>query len=354
MPTLAFCLSLLALLFAPGPTNALLALSGAETGAVRTLRLLPVVIAAYAITVMPLAALGDDLLRQQHMVRASVTFIAALWVAWMAVTLWRKPGDVAAAPDRGGRGLRLFITTLLNPKAFIIGLVLIPAQASRGTSLGAVLFGSRRGDTCLDDAWRSTAPAAHRKWPAAAPPHLRRLAGAARRDAGLRRALCLIALTSQALSLRRFAMAPMMVETAGSTRPAIEPPPRPPISGADRISVSIESAAMLRISSASAISGPGFTTAAIASASRGQRQVDEAEARRRPHRAPQRRQPSEQAHVDEDQAKPGEQQREADEGRALHGEGELGLQHEQFATHDEADVAGEVVEVHVSEIPNAR
>ena len=66
MPTLAFCLSLLALLFAPGPTNALLALSGAEAGAARTLRLLPVVVLAYAITVLPLSVLGEDLLRQQH------------------------------------------------------------------------------------------------------------------------------------------------------------------------------------------------------------------------------------------------------------------------------------------------
>ena len=41
MPSLAFSLSLAALLFAPGPTNALLALSGAENGAGRTLRLLP-------------------------------------------------------------------------------------------------------------------------------------------------------------------------------------------------------------------------------------------------------------------------------------------------------------------------
>ncbi|MFO1130876.1 MAG: LysE family transporter [Hyphomicrobiales bacterium] len=138
MPTLAFCLSLLALLFAPGPTNALLALAGAETGAARTLRLLPVVFAAYAITVLPLAALGEDLMRQQHMVRAGVTFVAALWVAWMAVALWRQPAPDAAADPGRGRALRMFITTLINPKAFIIGLVLIPAQASRGTAL--VLF----------------------------------------------------------------------------------------------------------------------------------------------------------------------------------------------------------------------
>lgn len=138
MPTFAFCLSLIALLFAPGPTNALLALSGAETGAARTLRLLPVVLVAYALIVLPLAALGEDLMRQQHMVRAGVTFLAALWVAWMAVALWRQPAADAAADPGRGRGLRLFITTLLNPKAFIIGLVLIPAQSSQ--SMAMMLF----------------------------------------------------------------------------------------------------------------------------------------------------------------------------------------------------------------------
>ena len=161
MPTYAFTLSLLALLFAPGPTNALLALSGAETGAARTLRLMPLVVGAYGLTVLPLATLGEDLMRQQHMVRAGVTLAAALWVAWMAVTLWRRPAETTSVSGTS-RGLRLFITTLLNPKAFIIGLVLIPAQPSRGAALalffaalalssaawgllGATLHGDRAG-----------------------------------------------------------------------------------------------------------------------------------------------------------------------------------------------------------------
>jgi threonine/homoserine/homoserine lactone efflux protein len=134
MPTATFCLSLLALLFAPGPTNALLALSGAEAGAARTLRLLPLVIAAYALTVLPMTMLGETMSHQQHVLRAGMTLVAALWVAWMAVSLWRRPADAPTAPG-ARRGFRLFITTLLNPKAFIIGLVLIPAQPSQGWAL---------------------------------------------------------------------------------------------------------------------------------------------------------------------------------------------------------------------------
>ncbi|PZF76306.1 hypothetical protein DK847_14040 [Aestuariivirga litoralis] len=131
MTSLNFILGLIALLFAPGPTNALLALSGAEAGAWRTLRLLPFVALAYAITVLPLSLLGDELQQQQHWVRAAVGFAAALWVAWMAVALWHGSGQAAGATPGSSRAARLFITTLLNPKAFVIGLVLVPAQPSQ-------------------------------------------------------------------------------------------------------------------------------------------------------------------------------------------------------------------------------
>lgn len=154
MTTLQFCLSLIALLFAPGPTNALLALAGAEAGARRSLRLLPLVVAAYAITVLPLSALGEDLLRQQHWMRAGMTLAAALWVGWMAYALWRRTGDVAASTG-SVRGAKLFITTLLNPKAFIIGLVLIPSQPQQGFALGlflAVLIAAAIGWTMIGGA----------------------------------------------------------------------------------------------------------------------------------------------------------------------------------------------------------
>ena len=154
MTTLQFCLSLVALLFAPGPTNALLALSGAESGVRRSLRLLPLVAVAYATTVVPLSALGEDLLRQHHWVRAGVTLAAALWVAWMAYALWRQTGNDAQITGSVG-GMRLFITTLLNPKAFIIGLVLIPSQPHPVTALGlflAVLIATAAGWTLMGGA----------------------------------------------------------------------------------------------------------------------------------------------------------------------------------------------------------
>ena len=128
MPTAEFAFTLLALLFAPGPTNTLLALTGAERGPRALARLIPVVAAAYAASVLPLALLGDVLLPAGTGLRHAVTLAAALWVAWMALCLWRLPK--AGAPAESVSAGRLFTTTLLNPKALVIGLVLLPGQAS--------------------------------------------------------------------------------------------------------------------------------------------------------------------------------------------------------------------------------
>ncbi len=134
MPSLAFTLSLMALLFAPGPTNALLALAGAEAGTRRTLRLLPVVLLAYGLAVLPLASLGAGLMQQGPTIRMAVTLAAAAWVGWLALALWLSPANRQAGCGRD-HGIKLFITTLLNPKALIIGLALIPAEPSRTAAL---------------------------------------------------------------------------------------------------------------------------------------------------------------------------------------------------------------------------
>lgn len=134
MPTLAFTLSLLALLFAPGPTNALLALAGAERGVAPALRLLPLVALAYGLSVVPLSLFGAEMMQQSHALRSATGLAAAGWVGWMAIAMWRGRADAGTRQDAGP--MRLFITTLLNPKAFIIGLVLVPGQPTPLAALG--------------------------------------------------------------------------------------------------------------------------------------------------------------------------------------------------------------------------
>lgn len=120
-----FLLAVFALLLTPGPTNTLLALSGVQRGLVRSLPLLPVEICAYLLVVIPAAFVGHELAASSPMVARAMQFGAAVWVLYLAVRLWA--GERADAPAREITAWRVFVTTLLNPKALIVGLVLLPS-----------------------------------------------------------------------------------------------------------------------------------------------------------------------------------------------------------------------------------
>jgi threonine/homoserine/homoserine lactone efflux protein len=107
-------LAVLALLLTPGPTNSLMLLAGAERGLTGAARLIPTELAGYFLTVLPLALAGTTVLADHQGFRSGLTLAAAVWVAVLAVRLWRMPGPG-------------FVTTALNPKALIFGLVLLPS-----------------------------------------------------------------------------------------------------------------------------------------------------------------------------------------------------------------------------------
>lgn len=117
-------LAILALLVTPGPTNTLMFLAGAERGLSRALRLIPAELAGYLLTVVPLALAGAPLLAGHPGARAALALAAGLWVAVLALRLWRLPRAGRDVPEIGAAAV--FTTTLLNPKALIFGLVLLP------------------------------------------------------------------------------------------------------------------------------------------------------------------------------------------------------------------------------------
>lgn len=131
-------LALLLLLLTPGPTNTLILLAGAERGWHRALWLVPVEVAAYLIVVIPLALLAHAVAEQVGLLRPVVASVAGVWVLYLAWTMWSaEPGR------RGGAAVtarRLAITTMLNPKGLVMGLVLIPSAGATGPSF-AVLAG---------------------------------------------------------------------------------------------------------------------------------------------------------------------------------------------------------------------
>ncbi len=117
-------LAVLVLLLTPGPTNSLVLLAGAERGLAGAMRLIPAELAGYVVTVVPLALVGASLLEGQAGLQGAVTLAAGAWVAVLALRLWRTgatPKDLSVGPRA------LFVTTALNPKGLIFGLVLLPS-----------------------------------------------------------------------------------------------------------------------------------------------------------------------------------------------------------------------------------
>lgn len=129
-------LALTVLLLTPGPTNTLMLMAGAERGLARALWLIPVELAAYLAVVLPLALLAEGLAAQMAILRPVVAVLAGLWVLYLAWTLWRPERGIG--PAATVTGTRLAVTTLLNPKGLIIGLVLLPAAGATGAALGVL------------------------------------------------------------------------------------------------------------------------------------------------------------------------------------------------------------------------
>lgn len=124
MTLAAFASAVLALLLAPGPTNTLMGLAAAQHGLPRVLRLLPAELAGYLAAVLPLAWLGAGLLSHVPLAAVALKLAAAAWVMALALRLWRAP---RAGSDSGTiTARRIWLTTLLNPKALVFGLVLLP------------------------------------------------------------------------------------------------------------------------------------------------------------------------------------------------------------------------------------
>lgn len=124
MAFMMFFTAVLALLLAPGPTNTLMGVAGAQRGLGLVARLLPAELLGYLTTILPLAYVGAELLVRWPLASAGLKTAAAFWVMYLAVRLWRQDGSA----DGSGvvTAQKVYLTTMLNPKALIFGLVLLP------------------------------------------------------------------------------------------------------------------------------------------------------------------------------------------------------------------------------------
>lgn len=122
-----FTLAVLALLGTPGPTNTLLATSGALVGARRSLPLIGAEIAGYMLAILAIHVLVAPLAAAFPPFAQALRIAAGLYLVSVAVAMWRRPVRDDAG---GGIGMaRVFVTTLLNPKAAIFALAILPLSA---------------------------------------------------------------------------------------------------------------------------------------------------------------------------------------------------------------------------------
>ncbi|MDK1493727.1 hypothetical protein QN219_27435 [Sinorhizobium sp. 7-81] len=120
----AYVFAVLALLATPGPTNTLMGLAALRKGLRSTVELLPAELGGYLTTILPLTLLGAEIISKWPAVSVLVKAAAASWVLYLAAKLWTIGANVGRYDEITIR--RVYFTTLLNPKALVFALVLLP------------------------------------------------------------------------------------------------------------------------------------------------------------------------------------------------------------------------------------
>lgn len=136
----AFLLAVVALLATPGPTNTLLAASGAAAGLARSLRLVPAEIAGYGLAIGLLTTVVGPAAAAAPLLPAALKAAAAAYLAWSAVRLWRAGGAALAGVPAPATAARVFATTLLNPKALVFAFAIFPAGSPASFALHFAAF----------------------------------------------------------------------------------------------------------------------------------------------------------------------------------------------------------------------
>ena len=127
---LLFVLSVLAILGTPGPTNTLLATSGAAAGVKASLPLIPAEAAGYLIAILTLGLALGPVVAASPFLAAALRIAVGGYLMLLAVRLWRR-GGATLADGRLVTPRQVFTTTLLNPKAIVFALGVVPFGAPR-------------------------------------------------------------------------------------------------------------------------------------------------------------------------------------------------------------------------------
>ena len=124
-------LFVLAVLGTPGPNNTLLATAGATAGLRRSLPLIPAEAAGYTIAVLTLGLALGPVVAGAPLLAGALRASVGAYLLFLALRLWRR-GGAALATGAVVAPRQVFVTTLLNPKAIIFALGVVPFGAGRG------------------------------------------------------------------------------------------------------------------------------------------------------------------------------------------------------------------------------
>jgi len=121
----SFIIVALALLATPGPTNTLLATSGAASGFRKSLVLLFGEFLGYMIAIAVLIAAMGPIIARAPNFGLALRIVSGLYLLHVAWKLWGHTEEMLLR--KGGVSLRqVFVTTLLNPIALILAFAIIP------------------------------------------------------------------------------------------------------------------------------------------------------------------------------------------------------------------------------------
>ncbi len=124
MTVLQFVFAILVLLCTPGPTNTLMALGGYERGWLAAWPLILGELCGYLAVIVPVATLAAPVFDAYPQAGLLAKLLAGVWILSLSYRLWTTRAGSGGPPKITVRQVAL--TTLLNPKALIIALVIMP------------------------------------------------------------------------------------------------------------------------------------------------------------------------------------------------------------------------------------
>jgi threonine/homoserine/homoserine lactone efflux protein len=125
MDPIVFVAASVTLLITPGPTNTLLATSGAIAGVRRSLPLLVSEVGGYLAAILILRLLAAPAIAAAPAIEPTLRILVSAYLLYLALRLWQQGSAKlnASGPVTFGRVL---MTTLLNPKGIIFAFTILP------------------------------------------------------------------------------------------------------------------------------------------------------------------------------------------------------------------------------------